>query len=219
VIGDLLGLDRLEGAGADVKGDEGVGDLGEDGRGKVKAGGGGRDGAGMAREDGLVTVEIGRVGGTPEVRGDGKLADAVEIDRGGELDEAFPGGEYFFDDTGDAADGGGSPDWELASWFYHAKPAFASMGLEEEEFQPAIIGEGAGRDDFGVVEDGEIAGPEEGGKIGEETVLDQAGTAMKDHHARRGAVGKGVGGDEGLREGVVVIAQEEAQGEIMKYEL
>lgn len=106
VIGDLLGLDRPEGPCADVQGDEDVGYAGEDGRGEVKSGGRGGDGAGMAREDGLVTLGIGGVGWAAEVGGDGELADAVEIDRGGELDEAFAGGENLFDLAGDAADGG-----------------------------------------------------------------------------------------------------------------
>lgn len=88
------------------------------------------------------------------------------------------------------------------------------MRLEKEEFETAIVGEGAGGNDFGVVEDGEIAGLEEGGEIGEETVLDEAGMAMEHHHARRGAVREGAGGDEGGGKRVIVVAQEEAQGKL-----
>ena len=86
------------------------------------------------------------------------------------------------------------------------------MRLEEEEFEPAIIGERARGDDFGIVEDGEVARLEERGEIGEEPVLDEPGAAMEHHHAGGGAVGEGMGGDERLGEGIVVIAQEEAHG-------
>jgi len=77
---------------------------------------------------------------------------------------------------------------QLASGVGHANPAICTCGLKEEKLDAAIIGEGTRRNDFGVVENGKIARNQEGGKLGEEAVLDAAGVPMQHHHARSGAI-------------------------------
>lgn len=75
-----------------------------------------------------------------------------------------------------------------------------------DEFDLFVIGEESGRGDFGVVEDDEIVGFQIRGEVGEHAVLDLAGVAMHDHHARSGAVVERSIGDEFFGQAVVEVS-------------
>jgi len=90
VVGDVVALDREEGAGADVEGEvgslnPGVGELLEEFRGEMESGGGSGDGSGLAGVDGLVAMAI---------LGGGRSLGAMDVGREGDFAMDFGEGEH-----------------------------------------------------------------------------------------------------------------------------
>jgi hypothetical protein len=182
----------------------------EDLRREVQAGGGGGDGAFLLTggKDGLVALAVAGAVVAAHVMREGEVAVGVLIHDLIPLDEAIA----IFGEDFDHAAGGGSDaalvaDSELFPWADHALPAGGCEGFETQDFV-AFVGEEAGGDDSGVVEDEEIAGEQELGDVAEGAMLDLTGGAVNDHHAGRGAVGERFAGDEFRRKMVVEVGGE-----------
>ena len=207
VVFDAFGADGLEGADADVEGDEGVGDGGEHFGGEMQAGGGGRDGAFVGGEDGLVAFAVEGLFVALHVVGEGEVAVAVFVDGAIPGDEAVAIFEDFLDGACGVAEGDLVMEFEAFAGLDHAAPEGGAVGFEAEDFA-VVVGEEAGGDDAGVVEDDAVLGLEVGGEVAEVTVFDEAGEAVDDHHAGGGAIGERGAGDEFRGQVVVEVGGE-----------
>ena len=227
VVLDLVGLDGLEGAKADMEGDveelcSGSGEAGVDFRGEVQAGGGGGDGDGFRAVgvDGAVAVAVERrEGGTSGwIAGDvGRQRDFAD----GMSD--FDDGRVAGRDEGDAVsvlfllfeDGGGEVTLagergtgrELAARAEQAPPVVGTAGgLVEETLDAAAggaLGEEARGDDVGVVAEESVAAADQIGEFGEDVMGDGVAGAVDDEQAGLVAAGGGRLRDELGRERVV----------------
>jgi hypothetical protein len=207
VVFDAFGADGLEGADADVEGDEGVRDGGEHFGGEMQAGGGGGDGAFVGGEDGLVAFAVEGLFVALHVVGEGEVAVAVFVDGAIPGDEAVAIFEDFLDGACGVAEGDLVMEFEAFAGFDHAAPEGGAVGFEAEDFA-VVVGEEAGGDDAGVVEDDAVLGLEVGGEVAEVTVFDEPGGAMDDHHAGGGAIGERGAGDEFRGQVVVEVGRE-----------
>ena len=207
VVFDAFGADGLEGADADVEGDEGMRDGGEDFGGEMQAGGGGGDGAFVGGEDGLIAFAVGGLLVTLHVMREGEVAVAIFVDGAIPGDESVAIFEDFLDGACGVAEGDLVLEFEAFAGFDHAAPEGGAVGFEAEDFA-VVVGEEAGGDDAGVVEDDAVLGLEVGGEVAEEAVFDEAGGAVDDQHAGGGAVGKGGAGDEFRGQVVVEVGGE-----------
>ena len=79
--------------------------------------------------------------------------------------------------------------------------------LQPQQLDATIVGEEARRDHLGVVEQAEVAGPEERGEVREAGVGHRAGRAVEHHHAGIGADGGRIGGDQPGRQRVVEVGR------------
>ncbi len=207
VVFDAFGADGLEGADADVEGDEGMRDGGEDFGGEMQSGGGGGDGAFVGGEDGLIAFAVGGLLVTLHVMREGEVAVAIFVDGAIPGDESVAIFEDFLDGACGVAEGDLVLEFEAFAGFDHAAPEGGAVGFEAEDFA-VVVGEEAGGDDAGVVEDDAVLGLEVGGEVAEEAVFDEAGCAMDDQHAGGGAVGEGGAGDEFRGQVVVEVGGE-----------
>jgi len=220
VILDLVGLDGLEGAEADMEGyveelRSGGGEAGVDLRGEVEAGGGCGDG------DGFRAVGVDGAVAFAGERGEGGAGGGIAGDVGGQWDFADDVGHLddrgvAGGDEGDAVaaflvlleDGGGEvavvaegrARRQLAAGAEETPPIVGTPGrLVKETLDAApggTLGEEAGGDDVGVVaEEGEAAA-DEIGKVGEDVVRDSVAGAVDDEQTRLIAASGGRLGDQ-----------------------
>ena len=100
----------------------------------------------------------------------------------------------------------------FAAGFDQAFPAPVAEGLEQEHFDPFVVGEKPGFDDLGIVEHGQVAGLEIAGQVAKMAVFDHATGAIDHHHARGVAFGQRTAGNERLGQVKIIIGDEMAQG-------
>lgn len=228
---DAVDADGLEGAESDVEGDvggldaalfEGFEYFGRE----VEASGGRGDGAGLLGVDGLVALAVFGAVFAMDVGRERDVADAVEggveVGDGLEADGAlamFAVGDDFCLETAvaEADDFSGE---NFAAGAHEGEPFPLGELLGEHDLDAAggvMAGLGvesgalaveARGDDAGVVEDEEVAGVKEGGKVAEVTVGEGSGGAIEGEHARGGAVGEGFLRDEFFGEFEIEIGDE-----------
>jgi hypothetical protein len=212
VVLDVFGFHGEEGSSSDMKREESVGNFLENFGSEVEAGCGSGDGAGVGGVNGLVALVVGGIGIALEVGRERHVAVFFQVGEFVEIDDAFASGEDFDDFGGGSRDGNSCAGLEFASGFDEAFPAVRADLLEEENFDAGGIGEEAGFDDAGVVQDDEISFAKVAWEIGEEAMLDGSGGAVKDEHARGVAALGRTAGDEFGRKVVVVVADEAVHG-------
>lgn len=216
VVARVFCFDGAEGTHSDVQGQEGVIESGQNFRSEVQSGSGRGNGAFFAGVDGLVSVAVGLVGFAFHVVGQGEVAVFFEVGWSVPLDEALAFVVGFENGTGALADFHGATGFHLLSGPDEAPPMVGVGGVGADELDGAVVGEEAGRDDFGVVQDKEVVGWKEVLEVVEVVMGNFSGGAIDEHHARGRPVLKWARGDEFL--GKVVVEIGEVHGRIRSNE-
>ena len=228
---DAVYADGLEGAEADVECDvggldaalpEGFQNLWRE----VEAGGGRGDGAGLLGVDGLVALAVFWAVFAMDVGRERHVADAVEggvevgdwLEADGTLAVFAVGDDFCLEAAVAKADDFSGEDFAAGADEGEPFPLGELLGEHDLDAAGGVMA-GLGMEagalavkargyDPGVVEDEEVAGLEEGGKVAEVAVGEGSGGAVEGEHARGGAVGEGFLRDEFFGEMEIEIGDE-----------
>ena len=181
---------------------------------EVQPGGRRGDGAAFASEDRLVALRVRRLDFALEVRRQRHFARRVEIDRAAKVDHALTVRLDCRDDARHAADVNERALAHFAARLDEALPAIAAEVFEEEQFDPSVVAVNARRDDARVVQNHEIAVPQEAGKFREAPMLDPPCRAVQHEHARVFTARERMPGDQFIRQRVVVVGGGEAHEDV-----
>lgn len=211
VILDLLCLHGLEGADADMERDEGVRNLRQHFWREVQSSRRRGDGAFLASEDGLIALLVGFAVFALHVVRQGEMAVSRNIDGPVELQHAVAVFENLDHSTYRLANLDGVTEAEFLPRSDHASPTCRGEGIQPKNLARAVVGEKTRWHHAGVVEHEEIAIADELRKVSKHAMLDLAGGAIHDHHARGSPIRQRLAGDQ-LRWQMVVEVRGEHGG-------
>ena len=155
----------------------------------------------------LVAVAIRLVGFPFHVVREGEMPVLVEIGRRVPLDEPLALRIDLYDGACTKPHFHGAPFLHFFSGPDEAPPVGGIGSVGADDFDRPIVGKEAGRDDFRVVEDEEVIGWEEVGKVRELVMRNLARGPVDDHHARGRAIIERARSDEFLREVVMKVGK------------